>query len=101
MTPSKITVLIEGDDTEKEAKLQSFSEMYSAGLYETDDGRQFYVDPELIRVSAEEHKAVNIPLQVITHREEMLAKMRWAEEAMRKQVKEQDTNLILPDGYKV
>lgn len=101
MTPSKITVLIEGDDTEKEVKLRSFSTMYNAGLYETDDGREFYVDPELIRVSIEEHKPVAIPLQVITHREEMLDKMRWAEEAMRKQVKENESGLVLPDEYKV
>ena len=101
MTPPNITVLIEGDDTERNARMRLFNREYNAGLYETDDGREFYVDPELISISASEHKAVPIPLQVITQREEMLSKMRWAEEAMRRQAKEQETSLVLPDGYKV
>ena len=101
MTPSSITVLIEGDDIEKEAKLVQFSSMYNAGLYETEDGREFYVEPELITQSASEHKPVPIPLQVITHRERMLQKLEWGKQELARLDKQKESNLILPDAYKV
>lgn len=101
MTPPNITVIIEGDDTEKKARMRLFNHEYNAGLYETDDGREFYVDPELIKVSESAHEPVPIPLQVITHREAMLEKMSWAEQAMRDQARAKETNLILPNDYRV
>ena len=98
MTPNKITVLIEGDDSEKEARLLHWSDQYQAALYQADDDREFYVDPELIRVSQEEHKPVNIPLQVITQRQEMLAKLRWGQEELNRLARQESSGLILPDG---
>jgi hypothetical protein len=98
MTPSKIVVLIESDDTEKEAKLRHFSSEYGAGLYETEDGREFYVDPEHIKESLETHNPVKIPLQVITQRQEMLAKLAWAQEELNRLHKQNQSGLILPDG---
>jgi hypothetical protein len=100
MTPNTITVLIEGDDTEKEAKLRKFSLEYGAGLYETEDGREFYVEPALIQESNDEHKAVPIPLQVITHREAMLQKLKWGQEQLERLNKEDQSGIILPDAYK-
>ncbi len=99
MTPNTITVLIEGDDTEKNAKLRSFSLEYRAGLYETDDGREFYVEPELIEASKSDHKPVPIPLQVITHREKMLQKLKWGQEQLEHLNKQSQSNIILPDGF--
>ena len=99
MTPNTITVLIEGDDAEKEAKLRSFSLEYRAGLYETDDGREFYVEPELIQASKDEHKPIPIPLQVITHRKEMLDKLKWGQEQLARLHKQEQSNIILPDGF--
>jgi hypothetical protein len=98
MTPNKITVLIDGDDGEKEAKLIKFNEMYQAALYETDDGREFYVTPELIQVSQESHEPVPIPLQVVTQRAEMLAKLAWGQEQLERLNKEKTSGLILPNG---
>lgn len=100
MTPNKITVLIEGDDTEKKAKFISFSEMYQASLYETDDGREFYVDPEHIRLSQEASEPVRIPLAVITQREKMLAKLAWGQDQLDRMAKEDSSNIVLPDGFK-
>jgi len=101
MTPNTIEVLIEGDDTEKEAKLRSFSLEYRAGLYETDDGREFYVEPELIQASKDEHKPVPIPIQVITQRKEMLDKLKWGQEQLARLKKQEESSIILPDGFKV
>ena len=100
MTPSKIKVLIEGDDTEKDAKFVSFSEEYNAGLYES-DGRQFYVDPKYIAECQNEHKAVGIPLAVITQREKMLEKLRWAQEVLERQHRQESTGIVIPDGISV
>lgn len=101
MTPNEITVLIEGDDSETTAKFISYSEEYKASLYRTEDGREFYVDPELITESKDNHKAVPIPLQVITHREKMLAKLAWAQDTLNRIHKEQTSGLVLPDGQGV
>lgn len=98
MTPKSIKVLIEGDDTEMDAKLRSFSEMYNAGLYETDDGREFYVDPELILECNSKKEAIPIPVAVITQRERMLAKLEWAQGQLDRLSKEEKSGLILPDG---
>lgn len=100
MTPKTIKVLIEGDDTEKDAKLLSFSEMYNAGLYETDDGREFYVDPELIIASNDSKEAVPVPIAVITHRERQQAKLAWAQNELDRLQEQEKSTLLLPDGYK-
>ena len=100
MTPKEITVLIEGDDTETKAKLISFSEVYQASLYETDDGREFYVDPEHIRSCQEESKPVGIPLAVITQREKMLAKLAWGQDQLDRLSAQDNTGIIVPDGFK-
>ena len=99
MTPNKINVLIEGDDTEKEAKLRSYSLDYGAGLYELDDGSEFYVDPELIERGRNENQPIPIPLQVITNRAAMLAKLKWSQEQLDRLQKEEKSKLLLPDGF--
>jgi len=96
---SYITVIIDGDDSERTAKLRFFSTEYNAGLYETDDGREFYVDPEYIRECQESSKPVHIPLAVITQRQEMLKKLEGAQAELYRLSKEQSTGLVLPDGY--
>jgi len=98
MTPNKITVLIEGDDSEQEARLLHWSNEYNAALYLAEDEREFYVDPEYIKESVESHNPVKIPLQVITQRAEMLAKLAWGQEELNRMHKQDQSGLILPNG---
>ena len=101
MTPSKLRVIIEGDDTEKDAKFIEYSHMYNACLYRTGDGREFYIDPGYIQEQLEKHFPVKVPLAVITQLEEMRSKLEWGQEVLKKQAKEKETGLTLPDDYKV
>lgn len=101
MTPKSITVLIEGDEGELEAKLRFFNPEYNAGLYDVSDGREFYVDPEYIKSCIDSNVPVGIPLQVVTQRAEMLEKLRWGQDQLSRLNKQQESGIILPDGYTV
>jgi len=99
--PLYLTVAIEGYDEEFKARRTKISPWYKATEYQIDDGTRFWVAWDYLDECDKEKKAPFIQLQVIAKNEKTKQKIEYGQQQLAKQAKEQQTGLVLPDGYKV
>lgn len=104
MFPNELTVFIEGLDNERKAKkLRTipWADGEPIAEYETEDGDIFGIELSYIAECAEQHKPPHIPLAVIRKNKEIREKLEFGRNTLSRQAKQQQTGLILPDGFKV
>jgi hypothetical protein len=106
--PNSLDVIVEYDDEDRKEKssklLRSVTHYGDYGPmaeYETSDGEKFWIDVALFEKSRDNKILPRIPVEVITRNAEIQHKL---EDGMRQQYaidRQQNTGLILPDGFKV
>jgi hypothetical protein len=100
--PRSIEVIVEGYDKEQKGIL--LREMPFApdiAEYQIEDGSKFCIDAEYLSFCRENKKPPHIPEQVIRENRARAEKLARGQAELAKIKKQQDTGLILPDGFKV
>jgi hypothetical protein len=106
--PSILAVTIDSGEEEKlgvTAQLIQSVEHYGdygpMAEYEDTRGRRFWIEAEYFQECKDNKVLPNIPIEVITRQEEIRQKMETGMAAQRLRELEQQTGLVLPDGYNV
>lgn len=107
--PTKLDVVIEYDADRREDKhstlighVKHYGWAYGPmARYETDDGEKFWLDGEYFLECKEKSLTPRIPIEVIKKDAAIQAKLAEGQRQLNQQKRQQDTGLILPDGYRV